>query len=367
MTSASLEAPLAKPHSARSVHAFVRRRRRARRLSLFAMGGALLLAVVVGVSMGAVSIPWAASLRILLSWLGMGATADLPQHWTQVLLSIRLPRVLLGVLVGASLAIAGAAMQGLFRNPLADPGLIGVSSGAALGAVSLIVLGVRVSWSIPPVMVPLAAFAGGLAATLLVYRLATRDGRTETATLLLAGIAINAVAGALLGLLILVADDAQLRTVTLWMLGSLSGATWSVLPWVAATAAIGGALLLLQASALNAFLLGEDAAGHTGLDVMAVRRRVVLGATLLVGAAVAFSGMIGFVGLVVPHVVRLVLGPDHRLVLPASALLGATLLVVADVAARMLIAPVEIPIGVLTALLGGPFFLGLLLRRKEVF
>jgi len=290
-----------------------------------------------------------------------------PDHHEAVILAVRLPRTLLGLLVGAGLAVAGAAMPGLFRKPLADPGLIGVSSGAALAAVAVIVLGSQglavLTQACGPFSLPLAAFAGGLATTLLIYRLASRDGHTSVTTLLLAGIAVNALCGAGTGLLTYLADDQQLRTLTFWLMGSLGGATWAE---VGSTALLIAAPLLalpFLAPTLNALLLGEAEAGHLGVAAQSVQRLIVALAALAVGAAVAVSGVIGFVGLVVPHLLRLMLGPDHRLLLPGAALLGGSLLLLADLLARTVVAPAELPIGILTALLGGPFFLALLLHR----
>jgi iron complex transport system permease protein len=272
-------------------------------------------------------------------------------------------------LVGAALAVSGAAMQGLFRNPLADPGLIGVSAGGALGAVSVIVLGASVTASVAPSLaagaVPIAAFVGALAATLLVKRLATRDGRTDVATLLLAGIAIQAVAMAGTGLLTYVADDEQLRTLTFWTMGSLGGATWQSLAYAAPLMVLSLLAIPLAAAALNAMLLGESEAGHLGFDTERLKLVLVLLVAGAVGAAVAVSGIIGFVGLVVPHLLRLTLGPDHRALLPGSALLGATLLLLADLVARTVVVPAELPIGIITALVGGPFFIWLLVSRRQ--
>jgi iron complex transport system permease protein len=258
-------------------------------------------------------------------------------------------------------------MQGLFRNPLADPGLVGVSSGAALGAAAAIVGSTFVP-ALPQVWQPyvlsMFAFLGGLAVTLLVYRLGRRDGQTRVATMLLAGIALTALAGAIVGLFTYLADDTTLRSLTFWNLGSLNGASYAGLwPLLLITLAVGG-WLPRRATALNALLLGESEARHLGFDVERIKRELVVCTALGVGAAVAAAGLIGFVGLVVPHLMRLLVGPDHRLLLPASALAGATLLLLADVAARLVIAPAELPIGIVTALLGAPFFLFLLLRER---
>lgn len=277
---------------------------------------------------------------------------------------IRLPRLLLALLVGAALGVSGAALQGLFRNPLADPGLIGVSAGAALGAVCVIVLGSHFPLLTTPAALPLMASVGGLAATGLVYRLGRGPGRTDVATLLLAGIAINAMAGAATGLLTYMADDRQLRSLTFWLMGSLGGATWGELAAVAPFLIVAGGGLCLLGRPLNAFLLGEDVARHLGYPVEGLKALAILSSAIAVGAAVSVTGIIGFVGLVIPHLLRLLVGSNHQLLLPASALLGGAGLLAADTLARTVISPAELPIGIITALLGGPFFLYLLMRNR---
>jgi len=338
---------------------------------LWLSGLSLLLGttMILALATGAVDIPPGAVLAILADQVGLSLPWSFETRQALVLTNIRLPRIILGLVVGAGLSVSGAMMQGLFRNPLADPGLIGVSSGAALGAVATIVLlpaasaGATAMWS-SAVLLPLAAFAGGVIATVVVYRLATSNGRTSVATMLLAGIAINAVAGAGTGMLTFIADDDQLRDLTFWSLGSLGGATWSSL------AVVGPCVLLcvlaapMLAPSLNAMLLGESEAQHLGINTQWVKRVVIGGAALAVGASVAVSGIIGFVGLVVPHLLRLAAGPDHRMLLPGSALLGGTLLVGADLLSRIIVSPAELPIGIVTALVGGPFFLWLLLRQR---
>jgi iron complex transport system permease protein len=309
-------------------------------------------------TVGGVSIPVASILS--LPWRA------LPEREESVLLAIRLPRVLLAVLVGSGLGISGAAMQGLFRNPLVEPGLLGVSNGAALGAVLAIVLGDRIAHGLPPLISPyftaLAAFGGGFVAMLLVQRIARGAGYTSPGRLLVAGIAVNALAGAFTGLCTYVANDSQLRSLTFWSLGSLGGATWYVVLTVAPLIAVPVLLLPRFARALNALLLGDGDAHHLGFDVARTKRVVVLLVALIVGASVAVSGVLGFVGLVVPHIVRLLGGPDHRFALPASALFGASLLLLADAFARTAVVPAELPLGVVTACLGTPIFLLLLLR-----
>ncbi|WP_426286431.1 FecCD family ABC transporter permease [Luteibacter sp. E-22] len=315
----------------------------------------LLFATAVwSLARGAIAIPAGDVGGALVRWMARApAEGD-----DNVVLMLRLPRVLLGMLVGAALSSGGATMQGLFRNPLADPGLIGVSAGAALGAVGAIVLGGQ---SGSP-LVAGCAFSGGLAATSLVYLLGRR--RPGGANLLLAGVAINAIAMAGVGLLTYLANENQLRDLTFWSLGSLGGATWTRLATVAPWIVLPLLCLPRAARALNALLLGEGEAALLGFRPERLQRWLVGLVALGVGAAVAFTGVIGFVGLLVPHLLRMGFGPEHRFLLPASALGGAILLVAADALARTVVAPGELPIGVLTALVGGPFFLWLLLSRR---
>ncbi|QLC77522.1 iron ABC transporter permease [Pseudomonas sp. LPB0260] len=326
-----------------------------------------MLALWLSLALGPVSLPLQDTLQAALRLVGLPLGGAELQQAELILGQIRLPRTLLGLAVGAVLALTGVAMQGLFRNPLADPGLIGVSGGAALGAAVAIVGGAAFGGlpaGLEPYLLSACAFGGGLMVTSLVYRLGRRDGQTDVATMLLAGIALTALAGAAIGLFTYLADDATLRSLTFWNLGSLNGASYSRL-WPLLLITLGVALWLpRRARALNALLLGESEARHLGFDVERLKRELVLCTALGVGAAVAAAGMIGFVGLVVPHLVRLLTGPDHRLLLPAAMLAGAALLLLADLAARLLLAPAELPIGIVTALLGAPFFLYLLVRGR---
>lgn len=336
--------------------------------SLFiALGLLLALALWLSLALGPVSLPLGDTLRAALRLAGVPLAADGLQQAELILGQIRMPRTLLGLAVGAVLALCGVAMQGLFRNPLADPGLIGVSSGAALGAAIAIVGGAALG-GLPelfaPYLLSLCAFFGGLVVTALVYRLGRRNGQTSVTTMLLAGIALNALAFACIGLFTYLADDATLRTLTFWNLGSLNGASYARL-WPLLLVTLAVALWLpRRAQALNALLLGESEARHLGVAVERLKRELVFCTALGVGAAVAAAGMIGFIGLVVPHLVRLLVGPDHRVLLPASALAGASLLLLADLFARLILAPAELPIGIVTALIGAPFFLYLLLRGR---
>ncbi len=329
----------------------------------------LLLVVILSSGIGAMPIAPGQVLAIIAGKIGITLPWTFDEGQAGVLLAVRLPRVCLGILIGGGLAASGAAMQGLFRNPLADPGLIGVSSGAALGAISMIVLGETLFTGLPEVLesylVPCAAFLGSLAITIAVYRISSGSGRRTVATMLLTGIAINAIAGAATGLLTFVATDAQLRSITFWSLGSLGAGTWEAVG--AVTPFILVALLLLprQAHALNALTLGEEEAGHIGIDVNRVKKIVVVLTSLAVGASVAMAGIIGFIPLIAPHLIRFLIGPDHRYLIGGSALAGAILLIGADLAARTIAAPAELPIGIVTAALGAPFFLWLLMREQR--
>ncbi|RVV98554.1 iron ABC transporter permease [Mesobaculum littorinae] len=334
------------------------------RVVMITLAALLALTAVASLSTGASG----ASFGAALSALARGDALDATER--VILFDIRLPRLALGMLVGAGLAVSGAVMQGLFRNPLADPGLVGVGAGAGLGAIAAIVLGgllpAGLAVYLGHYVVPVAAFLGGWATTLLLYRVSTRGGRTSVAVMLLAGIAMGALAGAVSGMLVYIADDSQLRDLTFWGLGSLAGATWTKV--LAATPLIGAALVLAPAMArgLNRLALGEASAAHLGVPVQRLKNTAILTVAGATGAAVAVSGGIGFVGIVVPHLLRLLTGPDHRYLLPNAALLGASLLVAADMVSRSIIAPAELPIGIVTATLGGPFFLWILLRNRGV-
>ena len=329
----------------------------------------LLLAMAFGIAVmtGAAGIP---ARRLLDAILGLSGADAQAERDRLILWSIRLPRIVTAMMVGAMLAAAGAIMQGLFRNPLADPSLVGVSSGAGLAAAVTIVIGdlflPQIAGHLSVEILPLFAFLGALVATFALYRLATRDYRTSIAIFLLGGIAIAALANSGIGLLVFVADDRQLRDVTFWLMGSLAGSTWPK------AAAIAPALLLLAAAipfmarGLDLLVLGEAEAFHAGIPVQRLKVIAIVVVAAATGAAVSISGIIGFVGIVVPHLLRLAIGPAHRLLLPASMLLGAALLLLADTAARTIAAPAEIPIGIITAAVGAPFFLMMLLRQRAI-
>lgn len=326
------------------------------------LGAALVVAALVfGSTQGAYAMAPAQLWQVLGQLLSGGQNAGADYL---VFANIRLPRLLLGLVAGGGLGLAGALMQGVFRNPLADPGLIGVSSGAALAAAVTIVLGglwfpdlprSLGSWTLVGM-----AFAGGLGVTLLIYSLAQAGGGTRMGLMLLAGIAINALAMAGLGYLSFVSSDEQLRNLQMWLLGSLGGARWSSVGLVGAVVLLASCVGMALARPLNAIALGEAQAALLGVPVERTKRLAVLVTALVVGAVTAATGMIGFIGLVAPHWVRMVAGPDHRVVLPGSALLGAALVVWADAVARTIVQPAELPLGVLTAFIGVPLFLAML-------
>lgn len=337
-------------------------------------GWALLLALglscilILSLGIGAFPISWKDSIAILwdkLSWMDM----EVDSRQASILWNIRLPRVLMTAMIGAGLAIAGATMQGIFRNPLVEPGLIGVSSGAALAAVIFIVFAGQIGWTNQHIVrflsLPIFAFAGALLITFLVYKLGTSKGKSDVALLILSGVALNALCGALIGLVIYFADDNAIRNFTFWNLGDMGGANWKKTYLSAFLILIPSLLLFSQQKALNALALGEAEAFHMGIDVQKTKRISLGLSALIVGTAVSLAGTIGFIGLVTPHIIRLGLGADHRGVLPLSMLFGAMLLVVADMLARTLVQPAELPIGIITALLGAPFFIWLLLRIKN--
>ncbi|MEU0526890.1 FecCD family ABC transporter permease [Streptomyces niveus] len=326
-----------------------------------ALLGVLLLLCLISAGLGAYDIPLGDVLSSVRHRIGLGGAA-LERVPESVLWNVRLPRVVLALLVGASLGCAGALMQGVFGNPLAEPGVIGISAGAAVGAVASIALGLSFlgNWT-----VTVCAFVSGLLTVLLVYAMSRSGGRTEVVTLILTGIAVNAFAGALIGLSIFFADNAQITQITFWQLGSLAQATWPKVLAVLPCALLGLVVAPFYAGKLDLLALGERPAGHLGVDVERLRVVLVLVVALLTAAAVAVAGIITFVGLLVPHLLRMANGPGHRFLVPGSALAGALVLVAGDLAARTVAAPAELPLGVLTALFGSPFFFWLLRRTRR--
>lgn len=336
---------------------------RMRGVALVIGGLVLLLALACLVSLA--SGPAGLGLGDVVTYV-LGDRASLTQQQQVIIDAVRLPRTVLGLLVGAGLGLSGAMMQGLFRNPLADPGIVGVSSGAGLAAVAAIVPGPGLLSPLQAALglafLPVMAFGGALANTLLLYRIATRGGRTSTLSLILSGIALGALAAAAMGVLIFMADDRQLRDITFWNLGSLGGATYLKALSIAPFILLALAAIPFLARGLDALVMGDAVAFHMGIPVQRLKRIAIVTVAAACGATVAVAGSIAFVGIVVPHLLRLAIGPSHRLLLPASALGGASLILFADSIARTVAAPAELPLGIVTALLGAPVFL-LLLRR----
>jgi iron complex transport system permease protein len=325
---------------------------------------ALPLVSLLGLMTGPVFISLSDILAIIFFGGGDGANSQ----EKLIVEIIRLPRVVLSLLVGALLATCGALLQGLFRNPLADPALIGVSAGASVGASLVIVFGSMLTANgvlLGLSAISVGAFAGAIITSVIIFRLATGPQGTSVATMLLAGIAISALAGAATNTLSYLADNDMLRRISLWQMGNLQGASWDRVGLCAVTAGFLGLLIPREAGALNAMLLGESEARHLGVNVEWLKRRLIIYSALGVAISVAVAGVIAFVGLMVPHLIRLLVGPNHRVLLPLSALAGAILLVAADALARVVIAPAELPVGVVTALLGAPFFLWLLVVQRR--
>ncbi|WP_428753124.1 FecCD family ABC transporter permease [Vibrio cionasavignyae] len=323
----------------------------------------LVVATVYSITVGPMAISFSDSLIALTT-----RSNGLAPHIPLVVNDIRLPRTLLCLVVGAILAICGTVMQGLFRNPLAEPGIIGVSAGASLGGAIAIVCFSTLGTQFPELMnlavVPVFAFLGGALTTVLVYKLGSGKFGTSVTIMLLAGVAISALAGAGIGFLNFVADDQMLRDLSLWSMGSLAGATWGKISLAALTLLVLIILFAKKAMAINALLLGESEALHLGIAVQRLKRQLILLTAVGVGVTVSVSGPIGFIGLIIPHLGRMLIGPDHRTLLPVSALLGALLMTAADMIARVVVAPAELPVGIVTAIVGAPFFLYLLFQQK---
>lgn len=331
--------------------------------TLLALSGVLAFIAVASITVGPMNISFSDSLRSLT-----GAGSDLAPHIQLVINEIRLPRTILCMFIGAILAICGVVMQGLFRNPLAEPGIIGVSAGAALGGAFAIVVFADFSQNYPTLMnlaaLPFFAFLGGALTTVLVYWLGTNKFGTSVTIMLLAGVAISALSGAAIGFMNFIADDQMLRDLTLWSMGSLAGANWSGIALAAVTLVLLMFWFQKKAMSLNALLLGESEAKHLGVPVQKLKRQLILLSAVGVGITVSISGAIGFIGLVIPHLGRMLAYPDHRTLLPISALMGALLLTAADMFARVVVAPAELPVGIVTALIGAPFFIYLLFQQK---
>jgi iron complex transport system permease protein len=341
-------------YSARQIHA--------------ALFGLLVIVLLVSAGVGAYTYTPLEILRYIGQAIGLIAPTDADSLDRNVFLTLRLPRVLLSAITGAALGISGSLMQGLFRNPIVEPGLAGTSAGAALGAALVFVLGgasLTVTTSLGLFAVPLFAFAGGFAATLIVYRVSSAFGKVNVFTLLLAGIAINAVCGAGTGFLSYIARDPQARNITFWNLGTFTGASWPAVAWSSICLIAGFVIVIRYAKSLDALMLGEDEAALLGVNPRRLILVLLVVNTVMVAAVTAAAGVIAFVGLVVPHMLRILKSPSYAFLIPASGLLGASLLAAIDIVARVLIPPAELPIGIITAIIGAPVFLLILLRDQR--
>lgn len=328
-------------------------------------GGFVLITALLGVFISSVPVPVSTIIHIVLEKsIGMGWLSDVAKNQEMIIWNIRLPRVLLAFFVGASLALAGAAFQGLLRNPLADPYTIGVSSGASLGAVFVLFFQVSI-FGLGSFTLPVVAILGGFAALLIVFGLVRLSSRSlAIETIILAGIIVSAFIGAVVSLIISLSDQDSMTQIIYWLYGSVGMRGWSHVRLIIPFMLIGSFILFYHYRELNALALGEEAADHIGVNVKKGKTYILIGASLITGAAVAVSGSIGFVGLVIPHLVRLVTGPNHRHVLPLSLLVGGAFLILADLVSRTIIAPEELPIGVITALIGTPVFALLLIKER---
>lgn len=317
--------------------------------------------IIVATAIGAVHVPYGQTFLVILA-KSLGLDLDVSPSHAAIVWSIRLPRVLVAGVVGFALAVCGAAMQGLFKNPLATPGITGVSSGASLGAALAIFLGWQAvsAWT-----VPMAAFVGALLAVVIVYMLATRNGKTDTATLLLAGVAVSAFFSAVLSGVYHFVDTGVLREIVYWLMGNLGGKQWDHLITVTPIVALGCLALFACAPDLNILTTGEEEARSLGVSVQRTKRLVLALVSVVTGAAISVAGLIGFVGLIVPHTMRLIIGPDHRWLMPASGLAGASFLILSDLIARTAFSPIELRTGIVTSFFGVPFFLGILFRRRD--
>ena len=333
---------------------------RRRALAIGALSALLFVALITSMAIGASGIPWLHVLDALLSKVGLSLGLATPGE-TAIIWTIRMPRAIFAIIAGAALALSGVLVQSVFRNPLAAPDVIGTTGGAAVGAaLALTVIPLTAGPIIAVFGVPLFAFVGATVATFIVLRASEIDGRPSAVLMLLVGIAINSFTGAFVGLVTALSNDTRMRSITSWMLGSVAGTSWVQVLIVGATTALGGYLIFRKVRTLDAIAAGEVEAWAAGIDVAHEKRVTVALAALLCGTIVAISGMIGFISLVVPHLMRLVLGASHRDLIPASVLGGATLFLISDTTARIIIAPKELPVGVITAFIGAPIFVWLL-------
>tara|TARA_B100000614_G_scaffold161614_1_gene143946 strand:- start:9226 stop:10284 length:1059 start_codon:yes stop_codon:yes gene_type:complete len=341
------------------------------RLFFLSMIIILFILLIVGVSFGPVNISFYDIFIIISHQFGFLDKVSVDSVNEIVLLNIRLPRVILGALVGLALGTSGAILQGLFRNPLVDPGFIGVSSGAAVGAMFAILFTQflqLIFWSVlVPFILPIMAIIGSFITTILVYKMSKVSGKTNIMTMLLSGIAVNAISGSVIGLFVSISSDVQLRSFTFWTLGGLDNADWLVVFLTSIFVFIPLIIVFKMRDELDIFMLGDSEAHHLGLNVESLKKKIILMSSVMVGISVSFCGMIGFIGLVTPHLVRLFIGPKHKLLIPGAALLGAIILSLSDLIAKSIIAPAQLPLGVITSAIGAPFFIWLIVNQKKRF
>ena len=335
--------------------------------------GLFLLAIIslVSTTIGPVKISILQIIDILFESININtnlSSSEISQAFKTVVLDIRLPRILMGIIVGIALGISGAILQGLFRNPLIDPGFIGVSSGAAIGAMFVIMFSQLIAIEnnfYVQFLLPVFAMSGGLSTTILVYKMSQMSGKTNIMAMLLSGIAVNAFSGSIIGFLVYRASDMELRSFTFWTLGSLDNSNWLIVSIAFVAILVPTIVSFKLRKKLDIFMLGDAEAGYLGLNIEKLKKRIIFISALMVGVTVAFCGMIGFIGLVTPHLVRLIMGPSHKTLIIGSAILGAIILILADFISRIIIAPAQLPIGIITSALGAPFFLWLIVSQKQ--
>ena len=335
--------------------------------------GLFLLAIIslVSTTIGPVKISILQIIDILFESININtnlSSSEISQAFKTVVIDIRLPRILMGIIVGIALGISGAILQGLFRNPLIDPGFIGVSSGAAIGAMFVIMFSQLIAIEnnfYVQFLLPVFAMSGGLSTTILVYKMSQMSGKTNIMAMLLSGIAVNAFSGSIIGFLVYRASDMELRSFTFWTLGSLDNSNWLIVSIAVVSILIPIIISIKLRKKLDIFMLGDAEAGYLGLNIEKLKKRIIFISALMVGVTVAFCGMIGFIGLVTPHLVRLIMGPSHKTLIFGSAILGAIILILADFISRIIIAPAQLPIGIITSALGAPFFLWLIVSQKQ--
>ena len=330
----------------------------------------LIILCIISLGYGPVKISLSQITNVLLYNLNLIDLADINsfnQIHNTVLINIRFPRMILAILVGVGLGTSGAILQGLFRNPLVDPGFIGVSSGAAVGAMIAIMFSSIISSYLNPFLLPVLAMSGAFITTILIYKMSKISNKTNIMVMLLSGIAINALAGAIIGFFVSISTDAELRSFTFWTLGGLDSANWQLVAIMFLIIMSSYCIIHSFIDRMDVFMLGDSEAQHLGIDIEKLKKTIILISSIMVGISVSFCGMIGFIGLVTPHLIRLFIGPNHKYLIPGSALLGAVILLVSDLISKTIMSPAQLPIGVVTSAIGAPFFIWLIINQKRRF